>query len=51
MKTPDRKPQMGFYNEAEPRITEYRCGLMSEAGIGYAVYQIDTDYAAMRVAA
>jgi hypothetical protein len=51
MKTPDRVPLWGEYNEADPIITEKRLELMEGAGIHCAVYQIDTDYRALRMAA
>jgi hypothetical protein len=51
MKTSDRVPLWGEYDERESWVTEKRVGLMRESGISFAIYQIDTDYRAMRMVA
>ena len=51
MKTEDRVPAWGEYDEGERWVTEERCRLMEFGGINFAVYQIDTNYLAMRKAA
>lgn len=51
MKRPDRMPAKGFYNEAEPWVTAWYLDVLREGRVDCAVYQTDTDYNAMQLAA
>jgi hypothetical protein len=46
LRTNDRTPLMGEYNEALPEITERRCEMMEYGVIGCAVYQVEMKKAA-----
>jgi hypothetical protein len=48
MKTDDREPALGYYDESDPAITRWRCEQMSSAGIDSAIYQVETDYRSLR---
>jgi hypothetical protein len=46
MRTNDRVPLLGEYNEADPIITQRRCEMMEYGRIGFACYQVEMKKAA-----
>lgn len=43
LQTGDRVPELGYYDEREPRVTAWRCLQMRRARIDYAIYQVGWD--------
>ena len=50
MRTDDRVPAKGNYNEAEPWVQEYRAGLMEWAGVSFTVIQLEWNHQLARAA-
>jgi hypothetical protein len=44
LKTQDRQPALGYYDEREIGITKWRCQEMRRAGLDYAVYQVEWNH-------
>jgi hypothetical protein len=41
LETQDRVPALGYYDEREQRITDWRCGEMSRGGLDFTCYQVE----------
>jgi hypothetical protein len=41
LRTRDREPELGYYDERDPGVTEWRCQQMERGGLGFAVYQVE----------